>query len=167
MNQWWLPALIYLGYFMRNLFLNSNILRTWRSITQTNIPSILPVDAKNYATSSEGKSSKNPKMPSIWCHYCNKCNHNTSDCRANITIFKQQKKACFEAKSRSRKWSLAFLFKEINTFKRQLKPEKTAGSKKSKAEFIKILDLKSRSFRVNHVDTLIYEILVSFSTDFE
>jgi hypothetical protein len=40
------------------------------------------------------------------------------DCRA-ITKFKQQKK------------SLAFLFEEMNALKRQLKPEKTASTKKS------------------------------------
>jgi hypothetical protein len=32
--------------------------------------------------------------------------------------------------------SLAFLFEEINSFKRQLKPEKTASSKKRKTESI-------------------------------
>jgi hypothetical protein len=49
--------------------------------------------------------------------------------------FKQQKKrkACFEAKAGPGKKSLAFLclFEEINALKRQLKPEKTASSKKS------------------------------------
>jgi hypothetical protein len=57
-----------------------------------------------------------------------------------ITIFKQQKnnKDKFEAKAGPRKKSLAFnfLFKEINALKRQLKPEKTASSKKWKAESI-------------------------------
>jgi hypothetical protein len=51
-----------------------------------------------------------------------------------------RKKAYFEAKSGLRKKSLAFLFKEINALKRQLqlKPEKTASSKKRirKAESI-------------------------------
>jgi hypothetical protein len=67
----------------------------------------------------------------MWCHYCDKKNHNTSDCRA-IAKFKQQKKSCFEAKAGPRKKSLAFLFlfEEINALKRQLKPEKTASSKK-------------------------------------
>jgi hypothetical protein len=83
------------------------------------------------------------------CHYCDKNNqnhnhnHNTADCRA-IAKFKQQKKkkAHFEAKAGPRKKSLAFLvlFKEINALKRklQLKPEKTASSKKRtrKAESI-------------------------------
>jgi hypothetical protein len=52
--------------------------------------------------------------------------------------FKQQKKACFEAKAGPRKKYLAFLFlfEEINALKRQLKPEKTASSKKRKAESI-------------------------------
>jgi hypothetical protein len=75
----------------------------------------------------------------MWCHSCDKNNHNTADCRA-IAKFKQQKKACFEAKAGPRKKSLAisFLFKEINALKRQLqlKPEKTASSKKKKAESI-------------------------------
>jgi hypothetical protein len=49
----------------------------------------------------------------------------------NLKI-EQQKKACFEAKAGPRKKSLAFLvlFEEINALKRQLKPEKTASSKK-------------------------------------
>jgi hypothetical protein len=33
----------------------------------------------------------------MWCHYCDKNNHNVADCRA-IAKFKQQKKACSEAK---------------------------------------------------------------------
>jgi hypothetical protein len=67
----------------------------------------------------------------MWCHYCDKNNHNTADCRA-ISKFKQQKKAYFEAKAGPRKMSLAlcFLIEEINALKRQLKPEKTASSKK-------------------------------------
>jgi hypothetical protein len=71
----------------------------------------------------------------MWCHYCDKNNHNTTDCRA-IAKFKQQKKARFEAKSGAGKKSLAFLFEEINSLKRQLKPEKTASIKKKKAESI-------------------------------
>jgi hypothetical protein len=71
----------------------------------------------------------------MWCHYCDKNNHNTADCRA-IAKFKQQKKARFEAKGGAGKNSLAFLFEEINGLKRQLKPEKTASSKKRKAESI-------------------------------
>jgi hypothetical protein len=77
-----------------------------------------------------------------WCHYCDKKNHNTADCRA-IDKLKQQKKnkACFEAKDGPGKKSLAFLFKEINALKRQLKPKKTASSKKRKAESISLLKL--------------------------
>jgi hypothetical protein len=71
----------------------------------------------------------------MWCHYCDKNNHNTADCRA-IAKFKQQKKAHFEAKAGPGKKSLAFLFKKINALKSQLKPEKTAISKKRKAESI-------------------------------
>jgi hypothetical protein len=71
----------------------------------------------------------------MWCHYCDKNNHNTADCRA-IVKFKQQKKAIFQAKAGPRKKSLAFLFlfEEINALKRQLKPEKSASSKKSNKE---------------------------------
>jgi hypothetical protein len=71
----------------------------------------------------------------MWCHYCDKNNHNTADSRA-IAKFKQQKnnKALFEAKAGPGKMSLAFLFEEINALKRQLKPEKTASSKKSTKE---------------------------------
>jgi hypothetical protein len=73
----------------------------------------------------------------MWCHYCDKNNHNKADFRA-ISKFKQQKKACFEAKAGPEKKSLAFfvLFEEINALKRQLKPEKTKISKKRKAESI-------------------------------
>jgi hypothetical protein len=71
----------------------------------------------------------------MWCHYCDKNNHRTAYCRA-IAKFKQQKKACFEAKAGPRKKSLDFLFEEINALKRLLKPEKTASSKKRKAESI-------------------------------
>jgi fatty acid-binding protein DegV len=69
----------------------------------------------------------------MWCHYCDKNKHNTVDFRA-IAKFKQQKKACFEAKARPGKKSFAFLFEEINALTRQLKPEKTASSKKSTKE---------------------------------
>jgi hypothetical protein len=70
----------------------------------------------------------------MWCHNCENNYHNTADCRA-IAKFKQQKKAHFETKAGHRKKSLAFLvlFEEINALKRQLKPEKTASSKKRKA----------------------------------
>jgi hypothetical protein len=69
----------------------------------------------------------------MWCHYRNKNNHKTADCRVSIT-FNQQKKALFEAKAGPGKKSLAFLvlFEEFNALKRQLKPEKTACSKKRK-----------------------------------
>jgi hypothetical protein len=102
-------------------------------------PSLLPVDNKKYATvtSSVGKSSKNHKGYNMWCHYCDNNNHNTADCRV-IAKFKQQEKNCFEAKAGLGKKSLAFfvLFEEINALKRQLKSEKTASSKKRKAESI-------------------------------
>jgi hypothetical protein len=74
-------------------------------------------------------------VPNIWCHYCDKNNHNTADCR-EIAKFKQQKTSCFEAKAGPGKKSLAFLFEEINALKRQLKPEKTASSKKRKGKSI-------------------------------
>jgi hypothetical protein len=73
----------------------------------------------------------------MWCHYYDKNNHNTDDCRA-IVKFKQQKKACFEANAGSGKKCLviSFLFEDIDERKSQLKPEKTASSKKRKAESI-------------------------------
>jgi hypothetical protein len=81
----------------------------------------LPVDNKKRVsvTSSVGKPSKNHKRSNMWCHYCDKYNHNMTDCRA-IAKFKQQKKACFEAKTGTGNKSLAFifLFKEINTLKK-------------------------------------------------
>jgi hypothetical protein len=98
-------------------------------------PSSLPVDDKKSVTSSVGKSSKNHKRSHMWCRYCDKNKHNTADCRV-IAKFKRQKKAYFEAKAGPRKKSLVFLFEDINPLKRQLKPEKTASSKKRKAESI-------------------------------
>jgi hypothetical protein len=73
----------------------------------------------------------------MWCHYCDKNNQNTADCRS-IAKFKQQKKACLEAKDGPGKNSLAFifLFEEVNALKRQLKPRTSANSKKRKAESI-------------------------------
>jgi hypothetical protein len=110
---------------------------------QRSNPSSLPVDNNKSVTSIVGKSSKNHKGSNVWCHYCDKNNHNTADCIA-IAKFKQQKKACFEAKSRPRKKSLAFLFlfKEISALKRQLKPEKTASNKKRSRKTESILSTK-------------------------
>jgi hypothetical protein len=100
-------------------------------------PSSLPVDNKKSVTSSVGKYSKNHKGSNMWCYDCDKNNHNTADCR-EIAKFKQQKKnkACFEDKDGNGKKYLALLFEEINALKRELKPEKTARSKKRKAESI-------------------------------
>jgi hypothetical protein len=112
-------------------------LENFEKIRRTNgpYPSSLPVDNKKPVTISVGKSSEHHKGSNMWCHYCDKNNHNTADCR-EIAKFKQQKKACFEAKSGLGKKSLVFLFlfEEINALKRQLKPEKTASSKKRKTE---------------------------------
>jgi hypothetical protein len=57
--------------------------------------------------------------------------------------FKQQKKARFGAKADLRKKSLAlsFLFEDINALKTQLKAEKTASSKKWKAESILSIEI--------------------------
>jgi hypothetical protein len=84
-------------------------------------PSSLPVDNKKrvFVTSSVGKSSKNNKGSNMWCHYCDKNNHNTADCR-EIAKFKAE---------------------EINALKRQLKPEKTASSKKRTRKAGSILSL--------------------------
>jgi hypothetical protein len=74
-------------------------------------PSSLPVDNENKVsvTSRVSKSSKNHKGSNMWCHYCDKNNHNRADYRA-IAKFKQQRKACFEAKDGPGKKSLALLF---------------------------------------------------------
>jgi hypothetical protein len=53
-----------------------------------------------------------------------------------ISKFKQQKKACLQAKDGSGKTYLAFLFEEITAIKRQMKPEKTASSMKRNDEYI-------------------------------
>jgi hypothetical protein len=83
-----------LSYFKR--------LENLEKIRHTNGPnpsSLLVHNEKRVSvTSSVGKSSKNHKGSNMWCHYCDKNNHNTADCRA-IDKFKQQKKACFEAKA--------------------------------------------------------------------
>jgi hypothetical protein len=111
-------------------------------IRRTNSPkpsSLLEHDSKKSATSSVGKPSKNHKGSNMWCYYCDKNNHNTADCRAIAKLRQQKKnKACFEVKDGPGKKSLAFLFlfEEVNALKRQLKPEKTASSKKRKAESI-------------------------------
>jgi hypothetical protein len=117
-------------------------LENLEKIRRTNSPnpSSLQIDNKKSVTSSIGKSSKNHKGSNMWCHYCDKSNHHTADCRA-IAKFKPQKKAYFEAKAGPRKKSLAFLFEEIDAIKRQLKPEKTAISKKKKAEFILSIEI--------------------------
>jgi hypothetical protein len=80
-------------------------------------PSSLPVNNKKSVTISIGMSSKNHKGLKMWCHYCDKNNNNKADCKA-IAKFKQQKKACFEAKAGPRKKSLAFLFEGINALKK-------------------------------------------------
>jgi hypothetical protein len=114
-------------------------LKNLEKIKRTNGPNpfSLPVDNKKSVTSSVGKFSKYHEGPNMWCHYCDKNNHNMADCRA-IANFKQQKKACFEAKAGPGTKSLAFLvdFEEMNALKRQLNPEKTASSKKRKAKSI-------------------------------
>jgi hypothetical protein len=122
-------------------------LENLENIRRTNGPntSSLPLDKKKSVSSSVGKS-KNHKGSNMRCHYCEKNNHNTADCRA-ISRFKQQKKAHFEAKSGPGKKFLAFLFEEIDALKSQLKPEKTASSKKMKSE--SILSIKMNN-KFNH-----------------
>jgi hypothetical protein len=82
----------------------------------------------------------------MWSHYRDKNNHNTADCRA-IAKVKQQKKARFEAKAGPGKKSLALLFEEIDALKRQLKPEKTASTKKRtrKIESILYIEINEQS----------------------
>jgi hypothetical protein len=72
------------------------------------------------------------KKYNMWCHYCDNNNHNTADCRA-IAKAKQRKNGHYKTKAVPRKKSLAFLFKKINSLKKQLNA-KTPDSKKRKAE---------------------------------
>jgi hypothetical protein len=72
------------------------------------------------------------KSAKMWCHYCDKNNHNTADCRA-IAEAKQRKNGHTETKTVPGKKSLAFLFKEINSLKKQLKTQ-IPNSKKRKTE---------------------------------
>jgi hypothetical protein len=58
----------------------------------------LSVDNKKSATSSVYKSSNKAKSSNICYHFCDKNNHNTAEYR-EIVNFKQQKKACLEAKA--------------------------------------------------------------------
>jgi hypothetical protein len=98
-------------------------LENLEKIRRTNAPNhaSTPVNDKKTVsiTSNVDKSSKNSKSSNMWCQYCDKNNHNTADCRA-VAKFKQQKKACFEAKDGPGKNSLAFLvlFEEINPLKK-------------------------------------------------
>jgi hypothetical protein len=128
---------------MRNLCLIKS-LENLEKVRCTNgpNPSSLSLEIRicTSVTISVCKSSNNHKGSNMWCHYCDKNSNKTADCRA-IAKFKQQKKKkkpSFEAKSGLGNNSLAFLFlfEEINALKRQLKPEKTASSKKRKAESI-------------------------------
>jgi hypothetical protein len=65
----------------------------------------------------------------MWCHNSDKNIQNKANCRA-FAKFKKEKKDHFESQSGFREKSLAFLFEEINTLKRKLKPNKAASSKK-------------------------------------
>jgi hypothetical protein len=128
-----MQTLIFFDMTYEESFSYFKCLENLEKIRRTNgpNPSSLPVDNKKSFTSSVGKSSKNHKWSNMWCYYCDKNNHNTADCRA-IAKFKQQKKACFEAKAGPKKKSLAFLclFEEFNALTRQLKSENTPSSKK-------------------------------------
>jgi hypothetical protein len=104
-------------------------LENLEKIKKTNGMATLPVDNKNTADSSVGRS----KVSSLWHHYCEKSNHNTADCRA-FAKMKQQKKVSFETKSGPERESLAFHFEEIDALHRQLKPEKVSNNKKRKVE---------------------------------
>jgi hypothetical protein len=74
-------------------------LENLEKIRHTNNPNpfSLQVDNKKSVTSGVGKSM-NHKASNMSCHYCDKNNHNKADFRA-ISKFKQQKKACFDAKA--------------------------------------------------------------------
>jgi hypothetical protein len=111
-------------------------LENLEKIRHINSPGLatLPVDSKKIVsvTSSVGKSSKKNEPSNMQCHYCDKNNHNKADYRATAK-FKQQKRSPFEAKSGSRNKFLDFLFEEINTLKKHMKPEKTVNNNKGNA----------------------------------
>jgi hypothetical protein len=91
-------------------------------------PASLPVDNKKTVsvTSSVGKSSKNHKVPNMWCHYCDKNNHNKADCR------------------------------ELNALKRQLNPEKNYRSKKRKAQSILSTEINLTTSSDEDTEVLVY-----------
>jgi hypothetical protein len=70
----------------------------------------------------------------MWCHYCDKNNHNTADCRV-IFEFKQQKKDFFKPKLDPERSLWPSCSKKLMHLTGK-KPEKTASSKKRKAESI-------------------------------
>jgi hypothetical protein len=174
-----MQTLTFLKFLMWNMRLTSSIWRIFEMSYEESVsyfkhlenlekirctngpnPSSLPVDNKKSVsvTSNVRKPSKNHKGSNMWCHYCDKNNHNTADCRA-IAKFKQQKKVHFEAKAGPGKKSLAFLFlfEDINALKSQLKPEKTASSKKRKAESTLSTEIKltTSSDEVEHQEYLL------------
>jgi hypothetical protein len=73
----------------------------------------------------------------MWCQYCDKNNHNTADCR-ELPKLNSRKRLNLKPKLEPGKKYLAcrVLLEEIYEIKRQLKPKKTASSKKRKAESI-------------------------------
>jgi hypothetical protein len=92
------------------------------------------VDNNTSFTNIVGTSNTRKKQKTkIWCHYCDKNNHNTADCR-EIANAKQHKKAQHGSKVVPGKKALAFLFEEINSLKKQLKPVQKQNPKKRKAE---------------------------------
>jgi hypothetical protein len=112
-------------------------LENLEKIRKTNgLLSPLTVDYKKTGGSSTvvGLAVGKKKSAKMWCHYCDKNNHNTADCRA-IAKAKQRKNGNSEAKAVPGKKSLAFLFEEINSLKKQLNT-KIPNSKKRKIETV-------------------------------
>ena len=108
-------------------------LENLEKIRRINGSAPLPVDNKKPIVSSTvGVGVGKKKSSKMWCHYCDKNNHNTADCRA-IAKAKQHKNGHFETKAVPGKKSLAFLFEEINSLKKQLNT-KIPDSKKRKTE---------------------------------
>ena len=116
-----------ISYFIR--------LENLDKIRRTNGPApTVAVDNNTSFTSSVGNSNARKKQKTkMWCHYCDKNNHNTADCR-EIAKAKQHKKAQHGSKAVPGKKALSFLFEEINSLKKQLKPVKPENPKKRKAE---------------------------------
>jgi hypothetical protein len=112
-------------------------LENLKKIKRTNRVAVTsPVENKKNVASCSVGVAVGKKESKMWCHYCDKKYHNTANCR-EIAKDKQRKSDHFEAKAVPGKKSLAFLFKEINSLKKQLNTTKTPNPKKRTIETIR------------------------------